>query len=144
MATNISGTLGVDKIDPTSITPLIASTAEAQAGTDNTKLMTALRVAESSLGRGQTWQDVTASRAAGTNYTNTTGKPIFISVSGGGQPNHGQMSMTVGGVFLGIQGFRSIASGRSDATMNAIVPNNTTYRVDNVLGWSLINWTELR
>jgi hypothetical protein len=42
MATNISGTLGVDKIDPA----LIATTAEAQAGTNNTKLITALRLRE--------------------------------------------------------------------------------------------------
>jgi hypothetical protein len=97
-----------------------------------------------SIGVGQTWQDVTGSRAVGTNYTNTTGNPIFISVSGGGQPNNGAMSMTVGGVLLGIQGFQSIASGRSNATMNAIVPNNTTYRVDNVTGWSLVSWAELR
>jgi hypothetical protein len=42
MATNISGTLGVDKIDPA----LIASTAEAETGTDNTKFITPLRLRE--------------------------------------------------------------------------------------------------
>ncbi len=32
------------------------------------------------LGVNQTWQDVTGSRVAGTTYTNTTGRPIFVSV----------------------------------------------------------------
>jgi len=35
--------------------------------------------AMSSLGYGQTWQEVTSSRANATTYYNTTGKPIFIS-----------------------------------------------------------------
>jgi hypothetical protein len=96
------------------------------------------------IGVGQTWQNVTASRAAGVTYTNTTGRPIYISVSGGGQPNNGTMTLTVDGVVLGQQGFQSIASGRSNATMTAIVPNNSTYVVTNISGWSLVSWAELR
>ena len=102
------------------------------------------------IGVGQTWQDVTSSRAAGVTYTNTTGRPIFISVSGGGQPNNGTMTLTVDGVVLGQQGFQSINSGRSNATMTAIVPNNSTYVAGNVPGgsggggWSLVSWAELR
>jgi hypothetical protein len=34
--------------------------------------------AMSSVGYGQTWQDVTGSRTAGTTYYNTTGKPIQV------------------------------------------------------------------
>lgn len=37
--------------------------------------------AMSSLGYGQTWQDVTSSRTAGVTYYNTTGKPIMVMVS---------------------------------------------------------------
>ena len=33
------------------------------------------------IGVGQTWQDVTASRVAGITYTNSTGKPISVSIS---------------------------------------------------------------
>jgi hypothetical protein len=36
----------------------------------------------SSLGYGQTWQNVTASRSSGTTYYNTTGKPIMVAVCG--------------------------------------------------------------
>lgn len=32
------------------------------------------------IGLGQTWQDVTASRTAGTTYHNATGRPIFVSL----------------------------------------------------------------
>jgi len=35
----------------------------------------------SSIGYSQTWQDVTASRAAGTTYTNTTGRPITAIIT---------------------------------------------------------------
>jgi hypothetical protein len=34
-----------------------------------------------SIGVGQTWQDVTASRTAGVAYANTTGKPIFVQIA---------------------------------------------------------------
>ena len=96
------------------------------------------------IGVGQTWQNVTASRAFGTLYTNTTGKPIFISVHGRGAPNHGKIEMYVDGVFMGQQGVTSVASAGMDATMNAIVPNGSTYQVNNVLGATLITWSELR
>jgi hypothetical protein len=96
------------------------------------------------IGIGQTWQDVTGSRAAGTTYTNSTGKPIFISVFGTGSPNSGVMSMTVDGVSLGQQGSAAVSSGVFYSTMTAIVPNNSTYRVNNVNGWTLGSWAELR
>jgi hypothetical protein len=96
------------------------------------------------IGIGQTWQDVTGSRSAGTTYTNSTGKPIFISVAGSGSPNAGAMSMTVDGVLLGTQGSAAVSSGVFYATMTAIVPNSSTYRVDNVNSWSLGRWVELR
>ena len=96
------------------------------------------------IGIGQTWQDVTGSRAAGTTYTNSTGKPIFISVYGSGSPSNGAMSMTVDGVSLGRQGVAAVSSAVMYATMTAIVPNGSTYRVDNVSGWSLGSWAELR
>jgi len=66
-----------------------ATQAEAQAGTNNTKAMTALRTAEAitaqastpvnvGIGLNQTWQVVT--RTSGTAYQNTTGKSIMVAV----------------------------------------------------------------
>ncbi|WP_313196211.1 phage tail fiber protein [Shinella zoogloeoides] len=65
----------------------LATKAEAEAGADNTKLMTALRVKEAitaqvvpATGVGQTWQ--VASRIVGTIYQNTTGRAIAVSYYG--------------------------------------------------------------
>ena len=49
------------------------------------------------IGVGQTWQDVTASRALGVTYTNTTGKPIHV-IAGIFSTNVGTQSATVNGV----------------------------------------------
>ena len=38
--------------------------------------------ATSAFGVGQTWQNMTASRVVGTTYTNTSGRPIMVSVQG--------------------------------------------------------------
>ena len=58
---------------------LASATATTQAVGDNTtKVATTAFVAANSLGYGQTWQIVT--RTAGTNYTNSTGKPIVLQI----------------------------------------------------------------
>lgn len=61
-----------------------ASQAEAEAGTNNTNIMTPLRTAQAiattGIGVGQSWQDVSGSRAASTPYQNTTDRPIMVSV----------------------------------------------------------------
>lgn len=63
-----------------------ATTAEAQAGTNDTKYMTPAKtfsaVRELALGEGQTWQNVAGSRVSGTAYQNTTGRPIQWAVHG--------------------------------------------------------------
>lgn len=63
---------------------VLPSQAEAEAGTDANKPMTALRARQAidrvSFGRGQLQVDVTASRAVNTIYQNLTGRPIFVSV----------------------------------------------------------------
>ena len=71
----------------------IATEAEAEGGYNNTKLMTPLRTVETlyayfsavnnwyNLGWGQTWQNVTASRASATSYQNATGRPIMVALT---------------------------------------------------------------
>lgn len=73
----------------------LASQAQAEAGTDNTKLMTALRVAQaiSALGSGINIQSFTAS---GT-YTPTAGYRYALAfVTGGGQGGFGSASISGG------------------------------------------------
>jgi hypothetical protein len=89
--------------------------------------------ANNGIGVGQTWQDVTASRASGTTYTNSTGKPIMVNI---GETTNGSATLTVGGV----QVAQSTITG-GDATMSAIVPDGTTY----VATFGGLNfWAELR
>ena len=87
------------------------------------------------LGFGQTWQNVLASRALATNYTNTTGRPILVQVGvvGAGVVS----SMLVDGVTVSAIG----SAGGDRATHSAVVPNGSVYRVNN---GTLETWAELR
>ena len=100
--------------------------------------------ASAAIGVGQTWQNVTASRALNTTYTNTTGRPIMISIYCAGQPNNCEWELLVGGVQLGHQGVVSVASAAMRATMSAIVPAGATYRANNISNAGLQSWAELR
>lgn len=97
--------------------------------------------ARSSLGYGQTWQDVTGSRVLGTTYTNTTGRPIVVSVMmyfASGANNSG---LKVNGAdiqrFIGNNN-----AGGIGATVSAVVPNGGTYAVDSSA--PITRWVELR
>lgn len=61
-----------------------ASQAQAEAGTDNTTVMTPLRTEQhtlaNDLGWDQSWQDVIGSRAVSTSYQNTTSRPIQVAI----------------------------------------------------------------
>lgn len=92
------------------------------------------------LGVGQTSQDLTASRALGTTYTNSTGKPIFVSVRGvSPSGSTAGVELVIGGV---TQPYSSIASSNPTITCG-IVPNGTTYSC-NANGCTLGKWVELR
>ena len=72
----------VGYIDITETTPGTWATVPNQVQGSGGQAITAM----SSIGFGQTWQVVTGSRASGTTYYNTTGKPIFVSVCSSGAP----------------------------------------------------------
>lgn len=97
----------------------------------------------SSFGYGQTWQDVRASRAFGTTYYNTTGKPILVSVGANSSASNGYLSATVDAVTVAV----STASFSWTLTsLSFIVPPGQSYRVDinNTSVSSLQCWSELR
>lgn len=121
-------------------TPTLAAVATSNDYNDLDNKPTA----STPIGEGQTWQDVTASRALNTTYTNTTGRPIMISIYCAGQPNHCEWELLVDGVQLGHQGVISVASAAMRATMSAIVPAGSTYRANNILNAGLQSWAELR
>ncbi len=91
-------------------------------------------------GTAQAWQDVTASRANGTPYTNSTGRPIQVRVVAS-IPAGGFFNVTVGGVSL--SGPAVAGSAQVQVADNFIVPNGMAY----VVSWgglASLNWFELR
>ena len=94
------------------------------------------------IGVGQTWQDVTGSRTAGTTYTNSTGKPIQVIVS---FQSSNQTNFALGTI-NGLTVYGSVTtSGSHWGTISYIVPNGNTYSA-NMNGGSVTatNWLELR
>ena len=91
-------------------------------------------------GIGQTWQDVTASRAKATTYTNSTGKPILINILVGGNDGDSDAKLFVDGIKVGV--WHCGYGTRGIITLSAIVPNDVQYRLET--GSYIDAWTELR
>lgn len=86
-------------------------------------------------GVGQTWQDVTASRALGTTYTNSTNRDIWVSVSVGLSAG-ATMAAYVDGYQV-CNGFAQ--NSASQAWAGLLVPPGGTYSVS---GSSIAKWME--
>ena len=95
------------------------------------------------VGIGQTWTDVTASRAAGTTYTNSTGKPIVVSIGGSQSGSYTILTITVGGVTAASWALNLASYGATVGFLTAVVPNGTTYSYTITTGY-LAYWSELR
>lgn len=119
-----------------------ATDAEAQAGTLAGKFVTPDNLSATVLGMGQTWQDLTASRALGTTYTNSTGRPIFATVTVVAAAGAGNVDFTVAGVPVGVI-TQPAGLNAHRATISFVVPNGATY-VGVTTGPTLFRWSELR
>lgn len=91
------------------------------------------------VGVGQTWQDVSGSRASATNYTNSTGRAIMVSVTYT-QSNTDTSSLQVNGVTVA-QGQQNNTAGGQ--TLTTIVPAGAIYRFNTGTN-SFARWVELR
>lgn len=129
----------------------IASQGEAEAGAASNKLMTPQRTAQAiaALGGGgggwdpstQTWQSPSRN-ANNTAYRNTTGQPIFVSMSinwAGANQNAPQVSANNSTWFdVGT----NITNSRTNSGF--VVPHNYYYRVHCGASGGVLAWTELR
>ena len=118
----------------------IASTAEAQAGSSNAKLMTPLRTREAinavSVGRSQTWQNPT--RATNTTYQNTTDSPIMVIVSLVTNANENVQC----GAAAGSMATLYTNNDWDRDAFSFIVPNGHYYRLNSTD--AINSWAELR
>ena len=124
----------------------VAKLANTLNSTDDKAALTAAQgkvLNNQAFGVGQTWQDVSGSRAKGVIYTNNTGKPIEVAIKVAYADDDGGLAVTVGGVDIGkVQGNAPSGTGYWQTTLNFTVPNITTYSVSG--GSSVIGWVELR
>ncbi|MFP0547870.1 hypothetical protein ACLDXX_04585 [Acinetobacter baumannii] len=96
---------------------------------------------DQAFGIGQTYQDVTASRAIGTTYTNSTGKTIFVLISYAATNSVDLTRITIGG--LDVVGALEFGGSGTVVMLSFPVPNNTTYKFDAAYG-SIQKWSEMR
>jgi len=96
------------------------------------------------VGSNQTWQDLTSSKGPSITYTNTTGAPITVNVTGSVMVGGGCWTYAfVDGNQIMIQG--SGGQGLSQFS-NAmfVVPNGSTYRIEFYNAANGFQWLELR
>lgn len=102
-----------------------------------------LNEGEQSIGIGQSWSNVTASRALNTTYTNNTGRPIQLAAQAGpSSAVNTALIAVVGGVnvYTAYAGAAAVYIGIA----NVIVPPGSSYRINVTLGTAtLTNWSEL-
>lgn len=121
----------------------VASTAQAQAGSSNTVLMTPLRTEEwgtnTVIGMGQTYQDVTGSRSSGVTYTNTSGRPILVVLSALTVNAPESAVILVNGVTI----YSGDLGVSETSVVSFIVPDGMTYSV-TLVSTVIARWMELR
>ena len=146
-------TLSATAVTATSITGLTTPLSRAQGGTGlsaagaSGNVLTSngtnwVSSAVTALGVGQTWQNVSGSRAYSTTYTNSTGKAIMVSILAT-TPSATQATCNfyVDGVSIG--GFGMSQSGGIQNGGSFIVPAGSTYYV-TASNFSAPSWFELR
>ena len=87
---------------------------------------------EQQIGVGQTWQDVSGSRAHSTSYQNTTGKPIMVAIDGN----------TNAALQVSTNGSTWVTVGEVSSATPIIIPDDHYYRVNGSSVFA--TWAELR
>ena len=132
----LSGDLDVNGNDLNNVGTLRTS-ALLVDGSEIPSLAEITAVSLSTLGVGQEWTDMSASRTKGTSYQNATGRTIAVVVGGGGSGG-GQLQVSTDGATWVQVG---TLPATSYLTNYFVVPPDHYYRVSGS-GFSL--WAELR
>lgn len=102
----------------------------------------------SGVGANQTWQDVKASRASGTTYTNSTGRSIVVTANwtpGGNLSGYGTVTVVVAGVTIFYRSNYHNTDTTTDFAPPFVVPPGATYSITVAGQIGTLNaWAELR
>lgn len=109
---------------------------------DSKRLVTTEHVRDVVPGIDQTWQNVTGSRAVSTNYYNTTGKPIYVSIQLAVSMNSSNAVFYVNGLQISQSGGGLGTSNSVYAFVGGVVPPGASYQLG--AGGGSIIWNELR
>ena len=91
--------------------------------------------AAAGLGDGQTWQNVKASRAINTTYTNSTGRTIYVVVGVKNNISNPQSwTFTIDGFSIS-EYMWELTVDRATAIFSFPVPNGSTYRCNGNSYW---------
>lgn len=117
----------------------VGSADAAQLASDYANIIGRVAALElSQFGAGQTDQDVTGSRSKATLYTNSTGRPILVSINPTATSS-ATSSLTVNGVVV-----KSLAFGSATVTapLDWVVDPGDTYQFDSTT--TILRWVEKR
>ena len=100
--------------------------------------------AKVSLGVDQNYVNVTSTRQSGVVYTNSTGKPILVSVSVVSEQNKSPNTLLINGIEVASCGVSPVAGvySTSRGALVAVVGNGKTYQISG--SGTIISWSELR
>lgn len=121
----------------------IATSAILKAGTNDDSFATAKGLKDAGLwplGVGQSWQSF-SDRSPGTTYTNSTGRPIKVSVTSSPTSSTGGVVLTINGLVVQ-RTIMDIDSSGGTITVSEVIPPGATYKAE--VSPSLNAWLELR
>ena len=114
--------------------------------TSTTQALTAAQgkvLNDQAFGVGQTWQNLTSSRASGVTYTNSTARPIFVSISLSDTIDRSPtVSIYVDGVLILTNNYDD-DNNFGSFSHSFIVPSGSTYSV-SLPPYTIQTWAELR
>lgn len=119
-------------------------TAQQEDAAVTEKAVSEFMDANKGIGVGQTWQDVLAQRKGEVLYTNTTGRPIMVSITAdSSSATINRVALYVGDVRLArFENVNGLAT-----QLCAIVPDKKTYQLKSEINASIVgimDWVELR
>jgi hypothetical protein len=139
----VPGMVWADQIDADTIKLMLhvggSPAADVAIGTAD---LVAGKFSANAIGIGQTWQDVSGSRSAGTSYQNTTGKPIVVCTQARDDASPPFEVSTNNSTWVTLATLQDNTGSNQQTNIWATVPDQHYYRLGSPASISV--WAELR